>query len=158
MLCNLGTDWKGITGFYSSVKVLYQSVSTEIWLLSCCVAVDGSKTMLDDLHVGGPHLYTLLLTAHEPMGTGVAVVCTYQLTLWRHCFCRSYLRYIHFSYLFGLVHAHPSPSFFPPLLPCPSLATWCCCYPLGLFPADNQANHFGAFLGLPLRPTFSAVH
>jgi hypothetical protein len=41
-LCNLGADRKGITGFYSSVNVSYQSVSTGTWLLSRCVAADGS--------------------------------------------------------------------------------------------------------------------
>jgi hypothetical protein len=40
--CNLGDDREGITGFYSSVNISYQTISTENWLLSRCVAADGS--------------------------------------------------------------------------------------------------------------------
>jgi hypothetical protein len=39
-LCNLGAERIGITVFYSSVIVSYQSVSTETWLLSRCVIAD----------------------------------------------------------------------------------------------------------------------
>jgi hypothetical protein len=47
-LCSLGADWIGITIFYGSGAVSFQSVSTETQLLSRCVAVDIFYTANDD--------------------------------------------------------------------------------------------------------------